>query len=68
MAKFEVVLPIVGYAYMEVEADSLDEAWETACDLLEFNDMEEWYPVKTVATGNVLHHPKPHRSIHELLT
>jgi hypothetical protein len=68
MAKFEVVLPIVGYAYIEVEANSLDEAWIAACQQVDYQCIEEWYPVKTVATGNVLYHPKPHRSIHELLT
>ena len=68
MRKFEVVMPIVGYAYLEIEADSLDEAWEAACDLVTHEDFEEWYPVERVATGNVLHHPKPSRSINELLT
>lgn len=67
MAKFAVEMPLVGVAYLEVEADSLEQAWERACDIVEPKDMEEWYPVKAVATGNVVHHPLHNRSIYELL-
>ena len=66
MARFEVTLPIVAVAYMTVEANSAEEAWETACDLVDVDDFSEWYPVKQVTRGNVCSHPQNEREINEL--
>ena len=68
MASYEVTLPIVAVAYMTVEADSAEEAWNAACDTVEFEDFNEWYPVKQVTRGNVCSHPQNEREINELLT
>lgn len=55
---YTVCMPIVGYAYTEVEADSPEQAIElgmlTPWDEL---DIAECFVTDRVTTGNVLHHP-----------
>jgi hypothetical protein len=53
---------------MTVEADSAEAACGIACDSVEVENFEEWYPVKQVTRGNVCFHPQNEREINELLT
>jgi hypothetical protein len=54
MARYEVTVPISGYAVVEVEADSEDLAIEAALDeVYDKDQIEEWTTLKDVVHGNV---------------
>lgn len=60
--KYIVVVPIVGYVSVNVEAVSEKEAKEKALDICcDFDhsdvDVQELYGVENVADGNVVNHP-----------
>lgn len=60
--KYLVGVPIVGYSYVEVEADNENEAQEEAlnlcCDFDNPNvELEELYGVEHVSEGNCINHP-----------
>lgn len=66
MPSYDVALPIVGYAYVTVEANSAEEAWEAACDKITVDHLEDWYPLKHVSRGNVCYHPMSDFEVVEL--
>jgi hypothetical protein len=58
MPKFECTIPIVGYAYVEVEADNKQVAQERALSIpWEDLDIIEEYTTDKVCEGNVCYHP-----------
>jgi len=70
MAKYIVIVPIVGVTYCSVEADSKDEAKEKAFDVCcNFNDenvqIGELYGVEHVYEGNCVNHPQWHMEVEE---
>lgn len=72
MAKYSVTIPLVGYSYATVEAESEDEAKEKAynicCDWDNNKDVEcgELYGVEKVCEGNVVNHPCWNMDIEEV--
>lgn len=62
MAQYEVILPIVGYALVLVEAESEKAAIDAALqsDDLTMSAIEEWEAVEHVVQGNVCYAPKRH--------
>lgn len=62
MSKYSVCVPLVGYSYVEVEADNEDDAKSKAMDLCcDFDnsnvEVQELYGVEHVAQGNCVNHP-----------
>ena len=58
MAKYGVTLPIVGYVYVEVEAENEEDAISKALEEdWKDDDVQEEYTMEHVCTGNVCHHP-----------
>lgn len=71
MAKYGITMPIVGYSYVIVEADTEEEAVEKAYDICCDNDNEnvdivELYGVEKVCEGNIVNHPCRNMDIEEL--
>lgn len=71
MKKYGVTVPIVGYSYVEVEAENQEEAEkkaiEEACNFEGENvDLQELYGVDAVVEGNVCNHPYWHIDSEEL--
>ncbi len=57
MKKYGVTLPIAGEAYVEVEANSEEEALEMAKSTVTLEDLQEWDYMNKVNSGNVCHFP-----------
>lgn len=62
MSKYGVLVPIVGYSYVEViadnENDAKSKAFELCCDFDNANvELQELYGVERVAEGNCVNHP-----------
>lgn len=60
--KYSVCVPLVGYSYVEVEADDENDAKEKAidmcCDFDNSNvELQELYGVEQVVEGNCINHP-----------
>lgn len=56
--KYGVSIPVAGFVYTEVEADSEKEAIEKAFDVDHTpDDIEEWGIYEKIVSGNVLHVP-----------
>lgn len=54
MAEYEVTLPISGYVYLTVEAESEDQAIRKALsEEVRPSEIEEWSTLEAVVTGNV---------------
>lgn len=51
--KYEVYVPITGYATVEVEADSEGEACDYAIAIVNIEDLVTWQAHKTVVEGGV---------------
>ena len=71
MAKYGITMPIVGYSYVIVEADTEEEAVDKAYDICCDDDNEdvdilELYGVKNVCEGNIVNHPCWNMDIEEL--
>lgn len=56
---WSVTLPITGLAYLEVEAETEDEAIEMALGMVENNDIETWEAVRSITRGNVCYAMQP---------
>lgn len=50
---YDVTLPIAGIAFLQVEADSEDEAIDVALGKLELKDIEEWDGHRYLVRGSV---------------
>ena len=71
MAKYGITMPIVGYSYVIVEADTEEEAVEKAYDICCDDDNKnvdiiELYGIEKVCEGNVVCHPCWNMDIEEL--
>lgn len=59
MAKFNVTIPIAGHAFLEVEAESQEEAIQAAMEQVTLDHVEEWEPLEHFTRGNVCYCPSP---------
>jgi hypothetical protein len=61
MAKYQVTIPVAGHVFMEVEANSPDEAIERAMFEGEFrsSDIEGWELLEAFNRGNICYCPQP---------
>ena len=54
MSKYGVSIPVTGYIYVEVDADSEEEAENLALNMdLTIDSIESWSPCRSVVQGNV---------------
>jgi hypothetical protein len=67
MATYGVTLPITGNAYVEVEADSEDDAINAALEVVELKDLQDWEALKRVNMGNVCYAMQPWEAESQLL-
>lgn len=56
---YAVTVPIAGHAYITVEADTEEEALETALGEVTLKHIETWEPVERFHQGNVCYCPHP---------
>ena len=59
MGKYLVIVPVAGHAFIEVEADSPNEAEVLAFERLGPENLEDWEPLEAFNEGNVCHCPFP---------
>ena len=60
MAKtYSVTVPIAGHAFIEIEADSEEEAIELAINEVTLENIEEWTSLAQFNRGNVCYCPSP---------
>lgn len=59
MPTFGVTMPIGGHAYVEVEAETEEQAKELAMDQVSLTDIDGWEILDPVSQGNVLSFPSP---------
>jgi len=55
MKEYEVKLPVAGYAWVYVEADSPAEAVDKALEKVTIDDVEEWGSHRQIIQGNVFY-------------
>ncbi len=55
MPRYSVLLPITGYAVVEVTAETKDQAIAVAMENVERKDIEEWETHQSICTGNIFH-------------
>lgn len=61
MTEYCVTVPIVGVAFVMVDAQTKKEAIETALEEVELSDVEEWNPFEEIVSGNCLNFSTPNR-------
>lgn len=54
-----VTMPIAGHCYVEVEAETEEEAIEKAFDSVTNENLESWEALERFQQGNVSHCPHP---------
>lgn len=59
MTEYLVTIPIAGHAFIDVEADSAEEAQEKAFEIVRRDHIEEWEPLTQFNSGNVCYCPSP---------
>lgn len=59
MALFDVVIPIAGHVYLQVEADTEEEAIDKAFNEATIEDVEDWECLEQFNQGNVCYCPSP---------
>ncbi len=59
MAFYSVTIPIAGHAFIEVEADSEEQAIESAMMDVCIDHIETWEPIQHFNQGNVCYCPRP---------
>lgn len=64
--EWEVTLPAIGVVYVTVQAETEEEAIETALRSYEPSDLEHWEAVSAVVRGNVCY-ASPSRASAELV-
>ncbi|MCK9520155.1 MAG: hypothetical protein WC329_08395 [Candidatus Omnitrophota bacterium] len=55
MPEWEVIIPIVGYALVNVSGADEKEAFENALDGVTVDDIEQWEGVEHIVQGNVFY-------------
>jgi hypothetical protein len=61
MTEYRVTVPIVGVAFVVVDAQTKKEAIEKALEEVELSGMEEWSPFEEIVSGNCLNFSTPNR-------
>ena len=56
---FEVTIPIAGHAFVQVEAESEEEAKQKAMEEVDGTSEIHWEPLEQFNSGNVCHCPSP---------
>jgi len=60
MAKtWHVTLPIVGHAFLSVEAETEEDAINTAMNNCSFTDIDSWEAIHRFQAGNISFCPRP---------
>lgn len=59
MKTYGVLIPIAGHAYIEVEADDVEEAEEKAFMEIKQEHIEDWDLLRAFNRGNVCYCPSP---------
>lgn len=55
MKTYGVTVPITGHAFIEVEAESEDDAIREALESISLEHIESWEAIRAVNTGNICH-------------
>ncbi len=55
MKTYNVTLPITGIAWLEIQAESEQEAIDKALQEVEQKHIEEWNAVEQIVQGNIFH-------------
>lgn len=56
---FDVVIPIAGHCFVQVEADNEEDAIGKAFEKVSLDDVQEWEALTRFHSGNVCHCPSP---------
>jgi hypothetical protein len=59
MNYYDVCLPIAGHAYLEVQANSEEEAIQSAFEIVELKHIKDWDPLEQFVIGNCCRCPSP---------
>ncbi len=59
MKTWSVTLPISGHAYLEVEAETEEEAIDAAMNACSIDEVETWEPLRRINQGNVCYAMQP---------
>jgi hypothetical protein len=59
MKSWSVTLPIAGHAYLTVEAETEEEAFEMALNEVTIDNVETWEAIMQFNQGNVCYCPHP---------
>ena len=59
MKNWNVTVPVAGHAYVEVQAETEQEAIEKAIGEVEKEHVETWEPLEQFNRGNVCYCPHP---------
>ncbi len=59
MKTYNVIIPIAGHAYIQVEADNEEQAKEIAMEKATLDDLEDWECLDEFNRGNVCYCPTP---------
>jgi len=57
--KWSVMIPMAGHLYVEVEADSEEDAIEKASEVATLDNLESWDTLERFNQGNVCYCPQP---------
>ncbi|MCP3681275.1 MAG: hypothetical protein GY861_01165 [bacterium] len=59
MKTYGVMIPIAGHCFVEVEAESEEQAKSKAFEKISLDDIDDWEPLEQFNTGSVCHCPTP---------
>jgi len=59
MRLWSVTMPIAGHAFLEVEAETEEQAREMAFNTVTFDHVEKWEALEQFNQGNVCYCPSP---------
>lgn len=59
MKRYDILVPIAGHAYVQVEAENEEQAKELALEEVTIKDIENWEPLEHFNRGNVCYCPSP---------
>ncbi len=59
MKTYSVLIPIAGHCFVEVEAESEEQAKSKAFEKISLDNIEDWEALDSFNTGNVCHCPTP---------
>lgn len=59
MKTYSVVIPIAGHAFLDVEAESEEDAIDKAIDEVTIDNIEQWEGLRRFNEGNFCYCPTP---------